>query len=285
MGSTMKYIWLAILTGLMLGKVQAEDQLKVFIPKASVPCGLFVYRVDSVEWSQSLTDNPILNKDAAGTYLILRLTIKNIGTESAVIPGLYLIDDVGNRYNDSAHSMVLKDGLAPLSSINPGIQINGSLAFDVPKRSQFDLTVRGGLLSNEKATIQLTNLNGLEIKFPRSIERTQSDAAKSREERRQIAIENSQRMLHEMENFKGPKTKFVPGQTKSVATIEPAKDEEEKRFRTWTSSDGTFKIEAKFIQLLMGKVTIEKRDGKRIVVEKEKLSIPDREYIERPRGN
>jgi hypothetical protein len=49
--------------------------------------------------------------------------------------------------------------------------------------------------------------------------------------------------------------------------------------RTWTDSSGKFKIEAKFIALAEGKVTLEKPDGVQIKMPLEKLSAADQKFV------
>jgi len=57
----------------------------------------------------------------------------------------------------------------------------------------------------------------------------------------------------------------------------PVGDGAAEEFRTWTS--GTFKVEAKFIQQKQGFVQLEKRDGKKISVQIEKLSADDQKWL------
>jgi hypothetical protein len=53
--------------------------------------------------------------------------------------------------------------------------------------------------------------------------------------------------------------------------------------RTWTSRDGKFSVQAKYLSADETTVTIEKENGKRTAVEISKLSEPDQKYIERQR--
>jgi endonuclease YncB( thermonuclease family) len=51
------------------------------------------------------------------------------------------------------------------------------------------------------------------------------------------------------------------------------------RWRTWTSADGRFTVRAKFVQATNGRMTLQREDGKRIVVELEKLSPDDIDFV------
>ena len=52
-----------------------------------------------------------------------------------------------------------------------------------------------------------------------------------------------------------------------------------QEMRTWTDATGKFKVQAKFVEMTDGKVTLERADGKRVVVPLTKLSEADRKYV------
>jgi len=54
---------------------------------------------------------------------------------------------------------------------------------------------------------------------------------------------------------------------------------ETAKWRTWTSAYGVHTIDAKFVKLAGGMVSLEKRDGTIIEVPKEKLSEDDIDWI------
>lgn len=55
-------------------------------------------------------------------------------------------------------------------------------------------------------------------------------------------------------------------------------------FRTWTSAKGQFSLDAKLVSFANGKVTLERRDGKEVKVEIERLSESDKDFVERWRS-
>ncbi len=63
-----------------------------------------------------------------------------------------------------------------------------------------------------------------------------------------------------------------------IAEMEKKKAEREARFHTWTSRDGSFTVEAIFINFKDGKVVLEKRDESVIKVSPAVLSRDDRDY-------
>jgi hypothetical protein len=51
--------------------------------------------------------------------------------------------------------------------------------------------------------------------------------------------------------------------------------------RQWESTDGLFKVTAKFISLSKDEVTLEKADGKQTTIEFSVLRAADQEYVNR----
>ena len=55
--------------------------------------------------------------------------------------------------------------------------------------------------------------------------------------------------------------------------------QEDDGFRTWTDLTGSFKVDAEFVSLSMGKVKLRKKDGDEIEVPREKLSEQDQQWL------
>jgi WD40 repeat protein len=55
-------------------------------------------------------------------------------------------------------------------------------------------------------------------------------------------------------------------------------------FRTWTSADGRFTVEAQFIKRTGDALTVQKKDGRQIQVPVAELSPADQEYLRRPKA-
>ncbi|GAB6164687.1 hypothetical protein JCM19992_06870 [Thermostilla marina] len=71
-----------------------------------------------------------------------------------------------------------------------------------------------------------------------------------------------------------------PPNTGANGNAEPPEGE----FRTWTDASGRFSIEARFEKMAMGKVYLRTKDGQPIVVEQEKLSEADRQWLKERYG-
>ena len=56
-------------------------------------------------------------------------------------------------------------------------------------------------------------------------------------------------------------------------------DVEAAKWRTWTTADGKFKVEAKFVSFTAGKLKLEKKDGKSVDVQIDILCSDDQEFV------
>jgi hypothetical protein len=101
--------------------------------------GDFEFVIKSTKKASSVGTNQYLTKTAQGEFVIVDLSVKNIGDSSQLLSdwSQYLYDTSGSRYSaDSAAGMYLgADGASSvwLAEINPGNMVTGKIAFDVPK--------------------------------------------------------------------------------------------------------------------------------------------------------
>ncbi len=63
------------------------------------------------------------------------------------------------------------------------------------------------------------------------------------------------------------------------ASVDDPVIEPEPRWRTWTSADGQYTVEAEFVSFAMGDVKLRKKDGKTITLKMKQLSEADQEWI------
>jgi len=67
-----------------------------------------------------------------------------------------------------------------------------------------------------------------------------------------------------------------PERVRPPAPVDPV---DAARWRTWTSADGRFNLRAKFVQATNGRMTLLREDGKRIVVDLERLCEDDVDFV------
>jgi hypothetical protein len=70
-----------------------------------------------------------------------------------------------------------------------------------------------------------------------------------------------------------------PAESAAVTSAPGASAPTPQDFRTWTSADGNFTVEAKLVEMAGDQLTLERRDGKRITVPRGKLSESDIAYV------
>ncbi len=71
-------------------------------------------------------------------------------------------------------------------------------------------------------------------------------------------------------------------ETKPIAEVQPPPKplpKPEPEWRTWTSADGQYTVEAEFVSFAMGDVKLRKKDGKTVTLKMKKLSEADQEWI------
>jgi hypothetical protein len=98
--------------------------------------GKFSFKVTKVEKGLSKVGQGFAASKAQGQYVMIHLTVKNIGDEAQMFSDSEqkLIDDKGREYDaDSGAAIMLEDSNGFLKNINPGNTVKGFVLFDVPK--------------------------------------------------------------------------------------------------------------------------------------------------------
>ncbi|GGO16762.1 Mpr protein [Microbispora rosea subsp. aerata] len=123
---------------------QAAEPRTSRIPRAAhlpglgevVKDGKFAFKVTKVEKGLSQVGTGFTAHKAQGQYVLVHLTVKNIGDEAQMFTdsAQKLIDAKGRTFDaDSGAAIWLPDSNAFLENINPGNSVNGILVFDVPE--------------------------------------------------------------------------------------------------------------------------------------------------------
>jgi len=105
---------------------------------ASVRDGKFEFQVINIARSKTVSDptgNPYMTATAQGEFIVVTLSMTNIGNEPQSYFGQNqkLIDASGREYGaSSAADMWMNAGGNPMGDINPGNSIQVKLAYDVP---------------------------------------------------------------------------------------------------------------------------------------------------------
>jgi hypothetical protein len=123
------------------GGAQASGGQTPAVAKIGAPVrdGKFQFTVTSV--SHAKHAGGLLGVTAQGRFTILHVTVKNIGGQSQTLDASnqYVYDASGKRF--SANSQASSQSFL-LTDINPGNEVTGTIAFDLPKG---DHAVKAGL--------------------------------------------------------------------------------------------------------------------------------------------
>jgi hypothetical protein len=99
--------------------------------------GQFEFVVTGVEDVGKTVGPDVIQEEAQGTFLIVRVDVTNIGDEARMLDSSsqYLYDADGRKYDASSAIFVLEDfDKAFLENINPGNTVTGApLLYDVPE--------------------------------------------------------------------------------------------------------------------------------------------------------
>jgi len=121
--------------------------------------GKFAFKVTKVEKGLSQVGEGFTVSKAQGQYVLIHLTVKNIGDEAQLFSdsAQKLIDAKGRTFDadSGAAALGLKDSNAFLNNINPGNSVNGILLFDVPKDVRLKAVELHDSLFSDGVTVSL----------------------------------------------------------------------------------------------------------------------------------
>ena len=106
---------------------------------AVVADGKFEFTVTSVESGGVRIGNDTFGQDAQGQFVLVHLTVRNIGTEAQYFDGSSqkVADTQGRTHSsDGSAAIYLDDSNSFLNQINPGNEVQGIVVFDVPADAQ-----------------------------------------------------------------------------------------------------------------------------------------------------
>jgi len=97
--------------------------------------GKFEFTVTAVEPGVARLGDDLFGQDAQGQYVLVHLTVTNIGDEAQYFDGSSqkAFDAQGREFSaDTAAAVHLGDANSFLNQINPGNTVSGTVVFDVP---------------------------------------------------------------------------------------------------------------------------------------------------------
>lgn len=120
-----------------------------------IATGQLVYLVTQTTWSDQLDGQNGL-RVPANKFLLVNVTVKNAGRETAGVPLLTLVDANGKEYMELDNGDGVTQWLGALRTLADGATESGNLLFDVPQGSYTLRLSSGGDV--EKESTALVNL-------------------------------------------------------------------------------------------------------------------------------
>jgi len=97
--------------------------------------GKFEFTVTAVDPGKSTIGTGSLSKTAQGQFVLVHLTVRNVGTQQQVFDqsAQKMIDQQGRQLSADPTAAIYVDQQNFLAQINPGNSVEGVVAFDIPK--------------------------------------------------------------------------------------------------------------------------------------------------------
>ena len=128
-----------------------------------VIAGDFAYTFNDMTKSKQIGENiagTFMGEKADGIFLILDVTIENIGKESNnILIGSYvkILDDQGRTFEHNPTAEIyLKDDAFTFTQLQPGLPKRGKIVFDVPENLNGKIEITTSLWSSDKKYVLLT---------------------------------------------------------------------------------------------------------------------------------
>jgi hypothetical protein len=111
--------------------VQPDDQIHRMGERVTV--GSLVYNVFEDQWKTQLAQgtDARVPKDR---FFLLRLSVVNAGSTDVLVPGLTLVDDSGQSYQEMSNGDQVPQWMGYLRRAKPTETLQGNVVFDVPPK-------------------------------------------------------------------------------------------------------------------------------------------------------
>lgn len=139
--------------------VQGSVQPKVFKEMETAHVGYMSYLVAKSWWSKKLSDNPFDTQQPDAMFLFLQVVVRNDDKQARSIAPFKLVDENGAECDVSSKAIFTKGHINIGGDLNPGVQKEGVVVFDVLLNHKYCLKVSGGFSSSENALIKIAPVN------------------------------------------------------------------------------------------------------------------------------
>ena len=104
-----------------------------------VQLGRLIYTVFETQWFTHLGEGPNARVPQR-RYMLLRVSITNSGASEVIVPGITLVDESGQTYNEVGNGEGVPQWIGLLRQVKPAESAQGNLLFDVaPQRYKLQI--------------------------------------------------------------------------------------------------------------------------------------------------
>lgn len=136
----------------------AAEEVKTYVIGDRVVSGNIAYTITNVQTSPTLS-NEYSSTSADGIFVIVDMTLENIGKETITMTSNYvkLVDDQARVFESDSDSWMYIDNNNNLllKQLQPGLQTNGRIVFDVPVGGAYGAMVTGSIWGGDEQVIIL----------------------------------------------------------------------------------------------------------------------------------
>jgi hypothetical protein len=121
-----------------------KKQAKIYAAGEKATVGQLSYNVVDTEIRPSLGDDPTNPRAPQNRFYLIEVAVSNGGNEDASIPGMSLVDDSGQTYQEVPDGTGVPNWLGVVRKVSPAQTEEGNVLFDAPpKHYRLRLTDEG----------------------------------------------------------------------------------------------------------------------------------------------
>ncbi len=136
-------------------KSKPQLEAKTYKEGETVSVGYMSYAVWRSWWSSHLSSNQFIDHPPNAMYLFVNLTVRNDDKKARTVPPFKLIDENGAEYDVSSRGWLVEGSIGLTETLNPSVNKQGSIVFDVPNDRDYRIKLSGGYWSAENAYVQI----------------------------------------------------------------------------------------------------------------------------------
>ena len=129
---------------------------EVYEQKETVKTDYTTYNIIDTWWSNKLSNKEYVYEPPKEKYLFIKLIVRNNNNEARTVPPIKLVDEEGETYESSNNAYMLDKSIGQIDQLNPGVEKQGVIVFDVPRSKNYKLKISGGYWSNKEALVNLS---------------------------------------------------------------------------------------------------------------------------------